>query len=120
MPVVEIFTARNERPWKPIVDELENRGYRVNRDYVDADVAIVLGGRYNNPILWDKRVLFYNHTHWGNLWHGVFHDVVREYYNKLIDATNGNLEGIVGKIIEEFDSHSVPPENGLKHTGKMP
>jgi hypothetical protein len=116
MPLVEIFTTPNERAWKPIIDELESRGYRVNIEYVDADVAIVLGGRYNNPILWNKKILFYNHTHWGNLWHGMYEDVVRKYYDRMVDATSGTLEGIVDTIIAEFDRYSVSPENGIERT----
>jgi hypothetical protein len=104
MPSVKVFAASVDRKeWVNVLNELSKRGQKVEVDYKPCDVAIVLGGRFNNPVLWKKRILFYNKKQWANWWDGLFGPVVEEYYDKLLDITIYTLEGVVEMIISEVD-----------------
>ena len=117
MPSVEILTTQLDKAeWIKVVRELENRGHTVHTQYTPCDIGIILGGRFNNPLLFKKRILFYNSRQWGGLWDGMYSDVLREYYNKMVDVSFDALEGVVEKIVEEFNSYSVSSQNGVEYT----
>ena len=53
----------------------------------DAEISIVLDGRYENPLaVTGKKVLVYDKDLWGHRWE-LFEPVLSEYYDKMVDVT---------------------------------
>jgi len=82
---------------------LHQLGHKVIDYPKDCEIAVVLGGRYENPCcLAGKKLLVWHDRDWGD-YNEVFKPLVEEYYNKIIDVTHDSLDQAIEKIEVEID-----------------
>lgn len=92
MPSVKIFISENhDRSWDEIIDGLVERGIAVYWKNKVCDTAVILSGRFINPLVFPKnRILVTSSFDWVNsdAWHHIFACVLEEYYKEvhLIDT----------------------------------
>ena len=56
MANVKVYKAKRGHPaWQYVADFIRKEGYTVDTDKSDADVSIVLGGRFENPLIFKGR-----------------------------------------------------------------
>lgn len=114
MQVAVIKSKRdlNEGHWIKVIDGLEKEGISVSFKSVPADVYLVLGGRFENPLaLNGKRILFFHKAEWKpNLnhygWDYWFGRLMKEYYHDFYDCTNADLKGVIDQIKRSYDEHA--------------
>jgi len=99
---IKIFKSSvKENPWMRMINVLEQAGHDVYPTAEDCDRAVILGGRHENPTVFNcERVLVYNEVEWKGRW-GFFRPVLEEYYDKMIDVTRMSFLKTAQKIIEQ-------------------
>lgn len=96
-----IYGGRFEGDFLEIARELENKGHKVYDKAVDGERFIVLGGKSENPLcLKGHRTLIFHTAQWGNKWRGFFFDILKHYYDKVVDVSNCKSAGEAVAIIE--------------------
>ena len=92
--------------WLSVIKELQDRKFIVRRDFkTKADLNIVLSGQYENPVGYTgKRVMVLNKNEWipvkKNAWKYMYRDIVKHYYDEIIDVTGEPPKRIAEKIID--------------------
>lgn len=96
--------------WGKIIAALKRKGLKVHYKPVKADVYIVLGGRFENPLcMKGKRILVFHKSEWApsetgwDYWYG---HLMQEYYDTLIDCTGASLGDVVKTIQSQYDANS--------------
>jgi len=104
---VGIFRSdRGHKDWNLLTGILKKRDVKVHDNIADADVSIVISGRFINLlILKGKKVLAYNAHEWlGNVpvpsGFNMYKPVLDEYYDDYIDLTGISVEDCAEKIIK--------------------
>lgn len=78
--------------WVPVIKYFESMGEVVNDKKVEADIYVVLSGKFENPLCLKngKRVLFYRKSEWvpaqfdvGWAW---MQPLLKHYYDEMIDC----------------------------------
>ena len=107
MANVRVYKANRGHPfWQHVAQFIRDKGYPVDTDKSEADVSIVLSGRFENPLIFKgKKVMAYDAMEWlRNVplpWgFNAYKEILEEYYDDFIDLTNLNVEERVEKIIE--------------------
>lgn len=107
MATVKVYKADRGHPfWQHVAGFIRDAGYTVDKDKSDADVSIVLSGRFENPLIFKgKKVMAYDAMEWlRNVpipWGFESYKVILdEYYDDFIDLTNLNVQERADKVIE--------------------
>ncbi len=88
--------------WRPIIERLEEFDIRVHGESSKADISIVLGGQFENPLaLTGKKILFYNKKDFRSGWE-IYKFVLTEYYDELIDTTEMGGDQIVKEVLNKI------------------
>ncbi len=94
-------SSTKNNAWMLVVNSIEKVGYDVYPTTEKCDRAIILGGKNENPTVFDcERILFYHKSEWAGLWE-FFEPIITEYYDKMVDVTKLNLRETVTKIIKQ-------------------
>jgi hypothetical protein len=84
-----------------VINSLESIGCDVYPTTEKCDRAIILGGKHENPTVFDcERILIYHEQEWSGLWE-FFEPIITEYYDKMIDVAKLSLQETVKKIIKQ-------------------
>jgi hypothetical protein len=93
--------------WINVINEIMNRKFKVNTNFKEeADLNIVLSGQFENPRGFNgKRVMILNKREWipsegGNSWDNMYRDIVKHYYDEIIDVTDKNPKEIANTVVE--------------------
>jgi len=74
---------------------LEEMGIETHSRETDSDVAIVLGGLYEGPLVHKgRRVLYYMKSDWGSNSWPLYEFILSEYYDEMIDESGKGLDQI--------------------------
>ena len=113
MANVKVYKARRGHPaWQYVADFIRKEGYTVDTDKSDADVSIVLGGRFENPLIFKgKKVMAYDAMEWlRNVpipWgFEAYKVILEEYFDDFIDLTNLNVQERADKVIEYINEYN--------------
>jgi hypothetical protein len=92
--------------WISVIKELQDRKQRVNLNFKqEADLNIVLSGQFENPGGYSgKRVMILNKNEWvpakGNAWDNMYRDIVKHYYDDIVDVTDKTPKQIAQTVID--------------------
>jgi hypothetical protein len=109
MPTVKVFKSTKAfdseyKLWKPLVRYLADNEFMPHLTATDEpyDVSVVLGGRYENPmVIRGRKVLFYK------IWDGenermvfqtVYLPVLKQFYDETVDISRMSNKEILRKI----------------------
>ena len=91
--------------WLSVIKTLQDKKFKVLKDFSKpADVNIVLSGLFENPVGYTgKKVLVFNSGEWYpsklNAWDAMYRDIVKHYYDEMIDVTGKTPKEIVNTVI---------------------
>jgi len=107
MANVKVFqTKRGHDDWNTLTDILKDAGVYVSNVAEDADVSIVISGKFvNTQSLSGKKVLAYNAYEWLRnvpmpMGFNMYKFILDEYYDDFIDLTNLSVEDCAKKILD--------------------
>jgi hypothetical protein len=92
--------------WISMIKELQDSKFTVRKDFkTKADLNIVLSGQFENPVGYTgKRVMVLNKNEWmpkqGNAWDKMYGDIVKHYYDDIIDVTKLTPKQAATKVID--------------------
>ena len=97
-------TTPDLKKWKTIMNDLATAGFRVTTRPQKADLSIVLGGRFENPLAFKGyRVLAYNPGHWPppvrNAGFAFFKPLLEEYYDELLEVNSNNAVEVITEYV---------------------
>lgn len=86
--------------WLGVIESIEKNGSKV-LDYPEqCDVSVVLSGKFENPnCFYGKRIVLFHRQEWEGF-DGLFHKILKRYYDKVIDVTKRSPEDVL-KIISD-------------------
>ena len=96
--------------WLSVIKALQDKKFKVFKDFSKpADVNIVLSGLFENPNGYTgKKVLVLNRNEWHpakfNAWGSMYRDIVKHYYDEIVDVTDKTPKEIVNTVIEYIDA----------------
>ena len=79
--------------WLGVIKFLQDNKFVVRKDFrTKADLNIILSGQFENPVgFTGKKVMVLNKNNWvpvpGNAWDTMYGDIVKHYYDDIIDVT---------------------------------
>ena len=86
-------------PWIPVISELMKRGHEVWTYKRKCEKAVVLGGKLENPTIFDgKKVLVFHEKQWVGNWK-FFEPILTEYYDEMVNVTEMSLPETIEAII---------------------
>lgn len=92
--------------WLHVIKELQHNKFSVQKDFSKkADLNIVLSGAFENPRGYNgKRVMVLQKKDWVpfklNAWDNMYRDIVKHYYDEIIDVTAMNPASAAKTIID--------------------
>jgi hypothetical protein len=92
--------------WISMIKELQDNRFTVRMDFkTKADLNIILSGQFENPVGYTgKRVMVLNKNEWvprqGNAWDKMYGDIVKHYYDDIIDVTKLSPKQAAIKVID--------------------
>ena len=107
MKDIKIFHSgyTEQTDWVDIVYHLENRGHIVYGTIQPHDIAVILGGYWENPTVFKNPIVFYKQTK--PYIHEFLTDILKEYYDNMIDLTGKTREESIECIIRKVDEKSL-------------
>jgi hypothetical protein len=101
------------KDWKSVINGLMNKGFEVSFFPEKTDLSIVLGGRFENPMVFEgERVLFFNPSQWppsaNNAGFKFFQPVIKEYYDEMIEVSESNAVDVITKYVRRKQSTNKP------------
>lgn len=90
----------NRSKWYRII---RNLNYDVKEKIEDHDVAIVLGGFWENPNVFNNPVVFIMDTSDGHFLFDFYLKILCEYYDNIVDLTGLSMVEAARKINDEVD-----------------
>jgi hypothetical protein len=92
--------------WINVINEIMNKKLKVNTSFKEsADLNIILSGQFENPRgFTGKRVMILNRKEWlpakGNAWENMYRDIVKHYYDDIVDVTDKTPKQIAQTVID--------------------
>ena len=92
--------------WLDVINEIMNKKMKVNTGFSEkADLNIILSGQFENPRgFTGKRVMILNKKEWvpskGNAWDTMYRDIVKHYYDDIVDVTDQTPKQIAQTVID--------------------
>ena len=92
--------------WLGVIKALQDNKFIVRKDFkTKADLNIVLSGQFENPVgFTGKRVMVLNKNPWvpaaGKVWDEMYADIVKHYYDEIIDVTELTPEQAALRVID--------------------
>jgi hypothetical protein len=84
-----------------MLDSLRGRGYKICYEAEEADISVVLSGKFENPLaLSGKRILVFARGQWFPQ-HGfqqIWHRLLAEYYDDMVDVAQTSRKEAIKKI----------------------
>lgn len=83
------------------MNHLRSRGHDCSFSPKDADLSVVLSGKFENPLcVKGKRVLVFNVNDWPPPPYGwyIYGPIIKEYYHDTLDVTGTTLNQAMEKI----------------------
>lgn len=96
--------------WVQVIKFLQDNKFIVRKNFkTKADLNIVLSGQFENPVgFTGKRVMFLNKNHWvpreGNAWDTMYGDIVKHYYDDIIDVTKLTPKQAAIRVMEYINA----------------
>jgi len=103
--IVKIERVADGSRWFSVIQKLQQQRFQVKKDFTTkADLNVVLSGMFENPRGYKgKRVLFFDKNEWqprGKGWDTLYGDIVKHYYNEMIDVTEMNFSETAQAVID--------------------
>jgi hypothetical protein len=92
---------------------LNDKGNTVYQSFRNkTEMTVVLSGQFENPMLiHGKRVLFFNKHEWfpcvkdkDNAWDTMYRDIVKHYYDDMIDITGIHPRAAAQRVMDYIDA----------------
>ena len=103
--IVKVDRIQQTSRWLPVIQKLQQKRFPVQKNFTKkADLNIVLSGLFENPRGFNgKRVLFFDKNEWqprGKGWDTLYGDIVKHYYDEMIDVTEMNFSETAQAVID--------------------
>lgn len=102
--IIKVSRLPKNNIWLNVIRELQNNKFKVRTNFkTKADLYIVLSGQFENPRGYNgKRVMILNKKEWcpygANAWDYMYKDIVKHYYDDIVDVTDKTPKDIVQTI----------------------
>jgi hypothetical protein len=96
--------------WLGVIQELQRRKFKVYKNFKETgDLNIILSGLFENPTSCkNKKVLILERNEWApnklNAWDNMFRDIVKHYYDEIIDVTGKTPYHVAGMVIDYINA----------------